>query len=106
MPSSAEDLPKSKFNCREYAMTIQEAEAYLIQYRAMLRAWTMAVAGFSNDDSDVLYRKLEEGQDELSAIALAFPEKGYSVDMLINSRSRTWAGFASQRVQRLPSQNA
>lgn len=87
-------------------MTIQEAEAYLIQYRAMLRAWTMAVGGFSNDDSDVLYRKLEDGQDELARIALAFPEKSYSVDMLINSRSRTWAGFASQRVQRMPRQNA
>lgn len=87
-------------------MTIQEAEAYLTQYRALLRAWTMAVGGFSNDDSDALYRKLEEGQDELARIALEFPETAYSVDMLINSRSRTWAGFASQRVQRVPSQNA
>ena len=85
-------------------MTIQQAEAYLIQYRAMLRAWTMAVGGFSDDDSDALYRQLEAGQDELAHIALAFPEKAYSVDMLINSRSRTWAGFAAQRVQRLPNQ--
>lgn len=99
-------LPISTFNRREYAMTIHEAEAYLIRYRAMLRAWTMAISGFSDDDSDALYRQLEEGQDELARIALAFPETAYSVDMLINSRSRTWAGFASQRVQRVPSQDA
>ena len=81
-------------------MTPQEAEAYLKNYRALLKAWTMAVGGFSNDDSDALYRKLEDGQDDLAQIALIYPEKSYSIDMLINSRSRTWAGFAAERLPR------
>ncbi|MGB3339562.1 MAG: hypothetical protein WBA73_20475 [Devosia sp.] len=81
-------------------MTRQEADAYLDRYRALLKAWTMAVAGFSNADSDRLYRELEEGQDQLAQIALVCPEKSYSIDMLINARSRTWAGFAADRVPR------
>jgi hypothetical protein len=81
-------------------MTWQEANAYLESYRALLKAWTMAVAGFSSEDSDALYRKLEDGQDELARIALVHPEKSYSVDMLISSRSRTWKGFAAERVPR------
>lgn len=81
-------------------MTCQEADAYLDRYRALLKAWTMAVGGFSNADSDSLYRELEEGQDQLAQIALLHPEKSYSIDMLINSRSRTWAGFASERLPR------
>jgi hypothetical protein len=81
-------------------MTCQEANAYLDRYRALLKAWTMAVAGFSNEDSDTLYRELEEGQEQLAEIALACPEKSYSIDMLINSRSRTWAGFAADRLPR------
>jgi hypothetical protein len=81
-------------------MTCQDVDAYLASYRALLKAWTMAVAGFSNDDSDALFRQLEDGQDQLAQIALDHPEKGYSIDMLINSRSRTWAGFASERVPR------
>lgn len=81
-------------------MTSEEADHYLSNYRVLLKTWTMAVAGFSDADSDQLYRRLEEGQNELVRIALARPEKSYSVDMLINSRSRTWAGYASERVQR------
>lgn len=81
-------------------MTSQEAEAHISRYRALLKAWTMAVAGFTNEDSDALYRQLEQGQELLANIALECPEKSYSVDMLINSRSRTWPGFASERVPR------
>lgn len=81
-------------------MTSQEADAYISNYRALLKAWTMAVGGFSNDDSDALYRQLEQGQELLANIALECPEKSYSVDMLINSRSRTWPGFASERIPR------
>jgi hypothetical protein len=81
-------------------MTVEEAEQYLKGYRATLKAWTMAVAGFSNEDSDALYQKLESGQDHLVQIALDHPQKSYSVDMLINSRSRTWAGYAADRLPR------
>jgi len=81
-------------------MTCQEADAYLANYRALLKAWTMAVGGFSDADSDSLYRQLEEGQERLAEIALICPEKSYSIDMLINARSRSWAGFAADRVPR------
>lgn len=81
-------------------MTADDAEAYLQSYRAMLKAWTMAVAGFSNEDSDGLYKQLESGQDHLAQIALDHPQKSYSVDMLINSRNRTWAGYAADRLPR------
>lgn len=81
-------------------MTAQEADAYLKAYRELLKAWTMAVAGFSNHDSEGLYRQLEDGRDELAKIAQAYPDKSYSVDMLINSRSRTWAGFTTERLRR------
>ena len=81
-------------------MTSQEADAYIRKYRALLKAWTMALSGFSSDDSDALYRELEEGQDMLANIALECPEKSYSIDMLLNSRTRTWAGFAADRIPR------
>ncbi|UJW86496.1 hypothetical protein [Devosia sp. SL43] len=81
-------------------MTAQEAEDFLRTYRSMLKTWTMAVAGFSNDDSDLLYRQLEADQNVLADIAISYPEKSYSVDLLINSRSRTWAGYAEQRLPR------
>jgi hypothetical protein len=81
-------------------MTVQEAEDFLKTYRAMLKTWTMAVAGLSNVDSDLLYGQLEADQDVLADIAICYPEKSYSVDMLINSRSRTWAGYAAQRLPR------
>lgn len=81
-------------------MTSQEAESYISKYRALLKAWTMAVGGFTSEDSDALYRQLEQGQDLLAQIALERPEKSYSVDMLINARSRTWPGFAADRIPR------
>ena len=83
-------------------MTRQEADDFIKGYRAKLEAWTLCISGFSDQDSDDLYRQLEEGQDELANIALAFPEKGYSVDMLINSRSRNWAGWATERLPPRP----
>ena len=81
-------------------MTSQEAEAHISKYRSLLKQWTMTVGGFARGDSDALYRQLEEGQDLLAQIALECPEKSYSVDMLINSRSRTWPGFAGERIPR------
>jgi hypothetical protein len=35
----------------------------------------MAVAGFADGDSDIMFHQLETGQKELARIALAFPEK-------------------------------
>lgn len=81
-------------------MTEVEAEAFLKGYRALLKSWTMAVSGFANLDSDALYADLEAGQDVLANIALLHPQMSYSVDMLINSRSRTWAGYANERLPR------
>jgi hypothetical protein len=81
-------------------MTNQEAAVFISKYRSLLKAWTMAVGGFTREDSDALYRELEQGQDLLAQIALEYPEKSYSVDMLINSRSRTWPGFAAERIPR------
>ena len=81
-------------------MIREDAEVYLARYRSLLKAWTMAVGGFAEGDSDALYFELETGQDQLARIALAFPEKSYDVDMLINSRSRSWAGFTADRLPR------
>lgn len=83
-------------------MIPEDAEAYLAEYRALLKAWTMAVAGFADGDSDAMFRQLERGQDELARIAMVYPEKSYDIDMLINSRSRSWAGFAADRLPRPP----
>lgn len=81
-------------------MTLQQADDFLNSYRAMLKAWTLSVGGFSDEDGNLLYRQLEEGQEHLANIALAYPERSYSVDMLINSRSRTWAGWTADRLPR------
>jgi hypothetical protein len=81
-------------------MTSLEAEIHISKYRSLLKAWTMAVSGFSSEDSDALYRQLEQGQELLAQIALECPEKSYSIDMLVNSRSRTWPGFAADRIPR------
>lgn len=81
-------------------MTDAEADAYLADYRALLKAWTMALAGLSRDDSEELGRRLEAGRTRLAEIATHLPQKSYSVDLLINARSRTWAGFAAERVAR------
>lgn len=82
------------------SMTLQEADDFLSSYRALLKAWTLSLGGFSNEDGNLLYRQLEEGQEQLANIALTYPERSYSVDMLINSRSRTWAGWAAERLPR------
>lgn len=81
-------------------MTSQEADDFLKHYRALLKAWTLAIGGFSDQDGDALYRQLETDQGVLADIALHHPDKSYSVDMLINSRSRTWGGFTGDRVPR------
>ena len=81
-------------------MTQDEAEAFLHRYRALLKDWTMSVAGINRGDIDAIQLKLNEGQYRLMEIATAFPEKAYSVDLLVNARKRTWAGFQDNRVHR------
>lgn len=81
-------------------MTLQEADDFINSYRALLKAWTLSVGGFSDEDGDLLYRQLEEEQEQLAEIALAYPERSYFVDILINSRSRTWAGWTADRLPR------
>lgn len=81
-------------------MTQDDAEAFLQQYRALLKNWTMSVAGFEKGNVDALQRKLDEDEYMLTQIAIAFPEKAYSVDLLVNARKRTWAGYQDDRVPR------
>lgn len=69
--------------------TEREADLFIANYRALLKQWGMVVAGAADGDSDGLYRQLDEGQDTLAAIATLFPDKAYSVDVLINARSTT-----------------
>jgi hypothetical protein len=70
-------------------MTEREANLFIANYRVLFKRWTMVVAGVVDGDSDDLLRQLDEGRDELTAIAARFPEKAYTVDVLINARSRS-----------------
>jgi hypothetical protein len=81
-------------------MTQDDAEFFLQQYRALLKDWTMAVGGFKNGDVEALERKLDAKEHILAEIAAMFPDKAYSVDLLVNARKRTWAGFSDERPQR------
>ena len=45
--------------------------------------------------------KLHEDENLLKEIATTFPAKAYSVDLLVNARTRTWAGYEDERVQRV-----
>jgi hypothetical protein len=81
-------------------MTQDDAEYILQQYRALLKDWTMAVGGFIEGDVEALERKLNAKEHILAEIAAAFPNKAYSVDVLINARKRTFAGFHDDRVPR------
>jgi hypothetical protein len=90
----------SHYDNPELLMTGQEADQYLQNYRTLLKTWTMAVAGFAHGDTDSLCRELELRHPILADIARIHPEKSYSVDMLMNARSRTWAGFSDEREPR------
>ena len=81
-------------------MNEAEADKCIAEYRALLKAWTMAITGISADDADAMHRELDANQDKLADIALAFPDKAYSVDLLVNARTRTWAGYEYERVPR------
>ena len=81
-------------------MTETEAEKCLAEYRALLKAWTMCVVGLNLGDSDALGHKLDAGEPLLLKIADVFPDQAYSVDLLVNARRRTWAGFEEERLPR------
>ena len=77
-----------------------EAEKCLAEYRALIKAWTMCVVGINPGDSDVIGGKLDAGEPLLLQIADEFPDKAHSVDLLVNARKRTWAGYEEERVPR------
>ena len=81
-------------------MTEAEAEQAIAEYRKLLKAWTMSITGIEQGNVDALRRRLDESQHQLSEIAIAFPNKAYSVDLLVNARTRTWAGYEEERVPR------
>lgn len=81
-------------------MDEKEADWRISQYRALLKKWTMCVFGIEPGDSDAMERQLELGEHELNKIAAAFPSKAYSVDLLVNARKRTWAGYEEERIER------
>ena len=81
-------------------MTETEAEKCLADYRALLKAWTMCVVGLNPGDSDAIGRELDAGEPLLLRIADEFPDRAYSVDLLVNARKRTWAGFEEERLPR------
>jgi hypothetical protein len=82
------------------AMNETEADKRIAEYRSLLKDWTMSITGIKNGDANALQRKLDEQQYVLAEIAIEFPDKAYSVDLLVNARTRTWAGYEDERVPR------
>ena len=81
-------------------MTDEDAESCIAEFRATLKQWSLVVGGFADGDGDQLYRELEDSQTVLSEIAVTFPSKAYSVDLLIGARTRPWAGWLDERPAR------
>jgi hypothetical protein len=82
------------------AMNETEADKCIAEYRSLLKDWTMSITGIKNGDANALQRKLDEKQYVLADIAIQFPNKAYSVDLLVNARTRTWAGYEDERIPR------
>jgi hypothetical protein len=80
--------------------TEAEANKWISDYRALMKQWTMCTVGLRSGDSDAMARELHQGESMLLEIAATFPAKAYSVDLLVNARKRTWAGFESERPAR------
>lgn len=81
-------------------MNETDADKCIAEYRALLKAWTMSITGIRDGNPAELERRLDENQYTLAEIAIAFPNKAYSVDLLVNARTRTWAGYEEERVPR------
>jgi hypothetical protein len=81
-------------------MTENEAERCIADYRALLKQWTMCTVGVRTGDADATARELNQGEQMLVEIAAVYPAKAYSVDLLVNARKRTWAGYEDERVPR------
>jgi hypothetical protein len=82
------------------AMTETEADKCIADYRSLLKEWTMTITGIKNNDAYAIERQLDESQHKLAEIAVAFPAKAYSIDLLVNARTRTWAGYEEDRIPR------
>ena len=63
-------------------MTLNEAEAYLEQYRQTLKVWSMMVVGVALGDNTALCFGLSKVRATLREIAQAHPELKYSADLL------------------------
>lgn len=70
-------------------MTAAEADQFLAHYRSLLKAWVMATAGIGRSDADEIYRKLEDGLSTLGRIAIDFPDRAFTAETLMRSRSRS-----------------
>jgi hypothetical protein len=64
----------------------------------------MCIVGVQQGDAEAMARELDRGEQMLLEIAMVFPAKAYSVDLLANARKRTWAGFQDERP--LPAKRA
>lgn len=83
-------------------MTQDEAEAFLRQYRATLKIWSMVAGGFVAGDSDALHSIIIKGRSTLDEISKAFPQLSYSAEMLKGSTDKTAEWFLEHRPVRPP----
>jgi len=81
-------------------MDHQAAEAFLQEYRSLLKTWTMVIAGVEGGDSDELRRAIIDGRVTLEQIGKSFPDLTYSAEMLRASTYRDMAWFTEDRPLR------
>jgi len=81
-------------------MDHQAAEAFLQEYRAKLKSWSMVEGGFASGDGDGLRRSIIEGRATLDMIGKSFPDLTYAAEMLRNSTERNMAWFTEDRPVR------
>lgn len=70
-------------------MTAAEADQYIAHYRSMLKAWVMANTGVQGADAEAIRRKLEDGVTTLGRIAKDFPDRAFTAETLMRSRSQS-----------------
>jgi len=81
-------------------MDHQAAEAFLQEYRAIIKTWTMVAGGFESGDGDALRKTIIEGRTTLDLIGSSFPDQTYSAEMLRTSTERNTAWFTENRPPR------
>jgi len=68
-------------------MTATEADQFLAHYRELMKAWVKSLTGLGVESEPDLRRKLHDGMSTLAEIAIAFPDRARSAEMLMRSRS-------------------